>query len=84
MHKLRVSSPSGTGRGTNVELDGKPIHPMSVTIQVDAQSLVQATIVFDAVQLEQDGECLVEVTGIKDPIVTVDEAEAKHKAWWHW
>lgn len=70
LHSLIITSPDGTGRSTAVRLDGRQIYPLAVTVDIAADKVVTATIVFDAVDFVLNG-----MTGALS-YVTGDEKDA--------
>lgn len=66
LHKLRISSPDGIGRNTEVTLDGQQIRPLAITLRADGGNTVSAVIEFGMVSVEFDGMAEVVAKLVRD------------------
>jgi hypothetical protein len=55
LHRLTISAPDGIGRNAVVSLDGREIHPVSVTLRCHADEVISAVIEFGALTVDFDG-----------------------------
>lgn len=59
LHKLEISSPDGHGHSGMVKLDGVPVQISYLAIEMGANELTTATLVFPMVAVEFEGKAFV-------------------------
>lgn len=77
LHHFEIDSADGTGRSTNVKLDGKQLWSVqSVDIHIDGNSLIEVTLKMDGDQLSFDSLAAVGI----DPLSVFPPRQRK---WYH-